>query len=157
MTLAQFIESQEGRMKHAYKDATGYSLGVGHFLTKQELTSGFIQLPFGICDWKQGLADNRIDELLQQDIDNVNSSMTPYVHVDLTPGQRKALIDFTFNLGLGHLRISTLLKLINQGVTDERIHTELQKWTLSQGLVIEGLKRRREAEWDIWTGKLVLE
>jgi lysozyme len=154
MTLAQFIESQEGRMKHAYKDATGYSLGVGHFLTKDELVSGLLN---GTVEWKNGLTDAQIDELLQQDIDNVNSSMTPYVHVDLTPGQRKALIDFTFNLGLGHLRISTLLKLINQGVTDERIHTEFQKWTLSQGLVIEGLKRRREAEWDIWTGKLVLE
>lgn len=158
MTLNGFIESQEGREHKAYKDADGYSIGVGHFLTKKELTTGLIALSRGLVDWRGGLSDADIDELLQIDIAAHGEQLRPLVKFPLANIQWAALIDFVFNEGIGHFASSTLLKKINAGVTDEAsIRGELNKWDMSQGLVNDGLKRRRELEGDIWTGKLALE
>lgn len=56
-----------------------------------------------------------------------------------------ALIDFTFNLGSGNLRASTLRKRVNAERWDD-IPTELRKWVRASGRVLRGLVRRREAE-----------
>lgn len=56
-----------------------------------------------------------------------------------------AIIDFTFNLGDGRLRSSTLRKRINAGEW-ELVPVELRKWTIGGGKVLRGLVLRREAE-----------
>lgn len=56
-----------------------------------------------------------------------------------------ALIDFTFNLGIGKLRVSTLRKRVNAGMWDAA-KTELMKWVFAAGKRLRGLVRRREAE-----------
>ena len=62
-----------------------------------------------------------------------------------TPQRAAALIDFTFNLGTGRLRSSTLRKRVNAGEWD-LVPTELRKWTKGGGRVLRGLVARREAE-----------
>lgn len=62
-----------------------------------------------------------------------------------TPGRQAALIDFTFNLGLGRLRSSTLRKRVNAGDWDA-VPAELRKWVIGGGRVLPGLVKRREAE-----------
>jgi lysozyme len=59
-----------------------------------------------------------------------------------------AIIDFTFNLGEGRLRGSTLRKRINAGEWDA-VPTELRKWTIGGGKVLRGLVLRREAECEL--------
>lgn len=61
------------------------------------------------------------------------------------PNRLAALIDFTFNLGAGQLRASTLRKRVNAGSWDA-VPTELRKWVRGGGRVLNGLVRRREAE-----------
>jgi lysozyme len=56
-----------------------------------------------------------------------------------------ALIDFTFNLGSGRLRISTLRQRVNAGRWED-VPTELRKWVKGGGRVLSGLVKRREAE-----------
>jgi lysozyme len=56
-----------------------------------------------------------------------------------------AIIDFTFNLGAGNLRNSTLRRKINQDDW-EAVPTELRKWVKAGGKVLRGLVLRREAE-----------
>lgn len=68
----------------------------------------------------------------------------------LCPGVREAkrlaaLIDFTFNLGAGNLRASTLRRRVNEDRWDE-VPAELMKWTRAAGKVLRGLVLRREAE-----------
>lgn len=65
-------------------------------------------------------------------------------HVD-SPGRLAALIDFTFNLGQGNLKASTLRKRVNAGDW-ERVPAELRKWVRGGGKVLKGLAIRREAE-----------
>jgi lysozyme len=62
-----------------------------------------------------------------------------------TPDRLAAIIDFTFNLGSGNLRISTLRKRIN-GERWEDVPRELMKWNKAGGRVLRGLTLRRAAE-----------
>lgn len=56
-----------------------------------------------------------------------------------------ALIDFTYNLGSGNLRASTLRRKVNAGDW-AAAPAELRKWVRGGGRVLPGLVARREAE-----------
>lgn len=62
-----------------------------------------------------------------------------------SPGRLAALIDFTFNLGQGNFKASTLRRKVNAGDWDA-VPGELRKWTRGGGRVLRGLVLRREAE-----------
>ena len=61
------------------------------------------------------------------------------------PGLLAALIDFTFNLGAGNLKTSTLRRRVNSGALGS-VPTELRRWDKAGGRVWKGLTLRREAE-----------
>ena len=61
------------------------------------------------------------------------------------PYKLAALIDFTFNLGAGRLRGSTLRRRVN-AQDWAAVPSELRKWTRGGGKVLKGLVARREAE-----------
>jgi lysozyme len=56
-----------------------------------------------------------------------------------------AITDFTFNLGAGRLKASTLRRKINQGAYDE-VPYQLMKWVYGGGRKLKGLVLRRKAE-----------
>jgi lysozyme len=61
------------------------------------------------------------------------------------PRRLAALIDFTYNLGAGNLRSSTLRRRVN--ARDWRaVPAELRKWVRGGGRVLPGLVARRDAE-----------
>lgn len=89
---------------------------------------------------------SRAEELMRW---TIRQSVLPQV-VRLCPGIRQpeqlaALLDFTFNLGPGNLKVSTLRRRVNEGAWD-RVPAELRKWNRAGGLVLRGLVLRREAE-----------
>ena len=62
-----------------------------------------------------------------------------------TPERIAALADFAFNLGLGALRSSTLLRRARAGLWED-VPAELRRWVRGGGRVLPGLVARREAE-----------
>lgn len=62
-----------------------------------------------------------------------------------TPERLAAIVDFTFNLGIGRLRSSTLRKRILAGRWGE-VPAQLMRWDKAGGIRLKGLKMRREAE-----------
>lgn len=62
-----------------------------------------------------------------------------------TPGRIAAIIDFSFNLGTGKLRASTLRRRVVERRWDDAA-AELRKWVRGGGKVLRGLVLRREAE-----------
>jgi lysozyme len=64
------------------------------------------------------------------------------------PRRLAALIDFTFNLGAGSLRSSTLRKRVNANRWGD-VPTELARWVRAGGRVLPGLVLRRQAEADL--------
>lgn len=68
-------------------------------------------------------------------------------HID-SSDRLAAIIDFTFNLGAGNLKASTLRRRINAGHWDA-VPAELRKWVNAGGRPLRGLVLRREAEIDL--------
>ena len=125
------IKEFEGCKLQAYKCPAGvWTIGYGH-------TDGV----------KEGdvISQEKANALLASDIDLFSSGVKRLVSSDITNNQLGALVSFAFNLGLGNLRHSTLLKLVNAEKFDEAAK-EFTKWNKAGGQVLPGLTRRREAE-----------
>jgi lysozyme len=67
------------------------------------------------------------------------------VDVPLKQNEFDALVAWTYNLGPGNLRSSTMLKRLNDSCFDE-VPSEMRRWNKAGGKVVNGLVRRREAE-----------
>ena len=67
--------------------------------------------------------------------------------------QQQALTDFTFNLGIGNVQSSTLLKLLNQGKHKEACE-QLTRWVKAGGKTLAGLVKRRNKEMPYCLGDL---
>jgi lysozyme len=93
------------------------------------------------------ITKERAEQLLQHELHSI------YPHVvrlcptlpALGPGPVAAIVDFTYNLGAGRLRSSTLRKKINAGEL-AAARNELARWVRGGGKVLPGLVKRREAE-----------
>ena len=60
-----------------------------------------------------------------------------------------ALTSFTYNLGVGNLKSSTLLKKHNQGSFDGAAN-EFLKWVYADGKMLNGLVKRRKEEREMY-------
>ena len=67
-----------------------------------------------------------------------------------TQGKYDALVDFAYNLGLGNLKQSTLLRKIKEGAPTGDIQEQFRRWVYADGKVLKGLVRRREWEARRW-------
>lgn len=85
------------------------------------------------------------DAWLQDDLGEAARWVTKLVTVPLTQNQQDALIDWTFNLGSGRLRGSTMRARLNRGEYDA-VPGEMRKWVYGGGVKLPGLIARREAE-----------
>jgi lysozyme len=68
----------------------------------------------------------------------------------LNQHQFDALVSFAYNVGIGAFSRSTLLKKVNANPCDKSIGYEFSRWNKAGGKVLEGLKRRRQAEADLY-------
>ena len=68
------------------------------------------------------------------------------LEMELTQGQWDALVSFVFNLGIGRLKSSTLLKVIRSGGSMRQIRREFMRWVHAGGVVMKGLEKRRAWE-----------
>ena len=142
----------EGYREHVYKDAAGLpTIGVGHLLTKNELSSGTIRIG---NEWvrytnSQGLTREQVKALLAQDLRQTENAVLSCVTVTLTQGQFDALVSLVFNIGTGAFRQSTLLKVLNLGHVED-VPAQMRRWTRAGGKVLPGLVRRREIEINRW-------
>ena len=98
-------------------------------------------------DVQQGTACTPAQALawLEQDVQMAEIAVKTLVTEPLNQNQFDALVDFTFNEGAGHLRYSTLLKLLNSG-DFAGADAEFAKWNLAGGRVLPGLCTRRANE-----------
>lgn len=82
---------------------------------------------------------------LSLDLLIVDNGLRKLVVAPVTQNQWDALASFAFNLGLGALGGSTLLKLVNAG-KPELAAKEFAKWDHAGGKELAGLEKRRVAE-----------
>lgn len=127
----------------------------GLYLTPYLCPAGVPTIGYGATHYEDGtpvaLADPRITRQRAEALLlwHVRARFLPAV-LRLCPGvdeprRLAALIDFTFNLGAGSLRASTLRRRVNAGRWDD-VPAELRKWVKAGGRTMRGLVLRREAE-----------
>ena len=132
-------------------DCSGYyTIGWGHCLIKkngkyctsiEDVTTYFPEYL---------TIDNTIAEsLLRSDLVGFENHINS-LNIDFNQNQFDSLISFTFNVGFGNLKNSTLLKLIEGTVDTPSIEESFLMWDKSAGVELKGLKIRRQAEADLY-------
>jgi lysozyme len=86
------------------------------------------------------------EEMLQFVADKFAVEVLKLVKSNITVNKLNALTSFAYNIGVGNLKSSTLLKLVNNNPNDANISKEFLKWNKSSGKVLNGLTKRRIAE-----------
>lgn len=134
MTAEDLIKGFENCKLAAYLDTLPnppiWTIGWGH--TGKDVHEGLV--------WTQAQAD----DALEHDIISADALLSVY-SPGLSGGLLEAITDFVFNIGIGHYRTSTLCKLVNANALPQ-VRLELLKWDHSNGAVVAGLLRRRQAE-----------
>lgn len=129
------IKAQEGFRAKAYLCPAGIpTIGYGE-------TRG-VKLGMTIT---QAEAEKRLEE----SYDEFESGVRILVKVDITDNQLGALVSFAYNLGLGNLKKSSLLTLVNHS-NFKAAAEEFGKWTRGGGKVLPGLVKRRQAEKELF-------
>ena len=125
------IKKFEGCRLKAYRcSANVLTIGYGHTGGVQE---------------NDVISQPEADKLLEEDIAKFEDYVSDNVIVELNQGQFDALVAWTFNLGPGNLRESTMLKKLNNQEY-ESVPFEMRRWNKAGGKTLDGLIRRRQAE-----------
>lgn len=133
----ELIKSFEGLRLKAYKCPAGvWTIGYGH-------TKGV----------KEGdvITEQEAEDMLKKDVVGFEINVRGAVIPNLNDHQYDALTSFAYNVGLGNFRKSTLLRLINSGITArEDITNQFMRWVYAGGKKLTGLVRRRTAEAELY-------
>ena len=132
------IKEFEGLRLEAYLDSAGVpTIGYGH--TGDDVIMG------------DRISEYWANHLLKADLYDVELAVD-LLGVAKTQGQFDALVSFAYNLGIGRLQRSTLLKVIREGGSKRAITREFKRWVYADGKKLPGLVKRRE-----WEAKRFLE
>ena len=88
----------------------------------------------------------RADSLFELIANSFAERVRKEVKTILTDNQFSALVSLAYNIGIGNLQKSTLLRKVNFNPNDPSIRAEFMRWNRAGGKVLAGLTRRREAE-----------
>ena len=131
----ELIKQFEGCRLKAYKDAVGvWTIVYGHTV-----------------DVKEGIeiSQHQAEVILEVDLYEYAGYINKHVQVPLTQNQFDALVSWVYNLGVGNLQSSTMLRVLNEGKYSE-VPSQMKRWNKAGGKVLRGLVRRREAEADLF-------
>lgn len=142
----QFIASFEGLMLDAYPDPATkndpvkkgepWTIGYGTTIypSGQKVKKG------------DKITKTQALEYLKYDVSKFASQVDKLVVPELNQNQQDALISFAYNVGIGNLKSSTLLKKVNANASCKEVQAEFKKWNKANGKVLNGLVRRRDEE-----------
>ena len=140
---------REGSRSKMYYDTAGLpTIGVGHLLTRSEMTSGKIWIDGEAICWRDGLSNDQITRLFDRDNDLAEAAVSDLVKVELADHQFDTLVSFVFNVGINAFRKSTLLRKLNAG-DYAAIPEQLHRWIYAAGKPVLRLRREEEArQWE---------
>ena len=128
------VKHFEGLVLEAYKCPAGvWTIGYGHTKDVQPGDS-----------WSEDHADH----MLEVEMEEYEKYINDLVTVELNQNQFDAMVSWVYNLGVGNLQSSTLLKVLNAG-DYAGVPEQIMRWNKAGGKVLEGLTRRSQAEADL--------
>ena len=129
--LIKKFESCKLTAYKADKSEKYYTIGYGHYG----------------ADVKKGMKISKetADKLFRNDIKYFETSVNSCLEVKVTQSMFNALVSFTYNVGFGAFKNSTLLKYVNKKQFT-KASNEFKKWNKCGGKVLNGLVKRRLLE-----------
>lgn len=128
----ELLHSFEGCKLESYQDIVGvWTIGYG--------TTG--------TDIKKGLkwTQAQVNARFEKDLKRFEEAVSNAVKISITSNQFSAVVCFAYNVGIGAMSGSTLIKKLNAGDTSGAAD-QLLRWNKAGGKEINGLTRRRVAE-----------
>lgn len=116
-------------------------------------------LGWGSCFYANGLpvtmldkpiTQAQADELFLLTLETYVEAVNYYTKLPLNQFQFDSLCSFTYNVGIGNFKTSTLLKLINLNPNDPKIEAQFLRWNKANKKVLAGLTARRQSEADTY-------
>lgn len=150
--LNYLIEREGGLRLDVHDDGFGYpTVGAGHLvLDVDDLEIGDV------------ITEQRALEFLRDDTQEACEAVRRHVIIKLATHQYDALAIFTFNIGVGAFRRSTLVRRLNAGEDPDTVATEeMPRWNKVRGEFVKGIHNRRidtvqmfvEANYEVdWSG-----
>ena len=140
----EFLQDQEWCVLHSYQDSAGiWTIGWGSTMYKTGKRVG----P------GEKITQQEADDLLVWEVGNKTAVINGLVH-NLNQNQFDALTSFTYNVGVGALESSTLLKVIKKNPSDPYIRDCFCMWNKitigGKKVVSPGLTARRKREADLY-------
>ncbi len=133
----------EGCRLEAYRDAVGvWTIGYGH-----TSMAGPPQVHAGMR-----ITRREAEEILRRDVERFARDVRRVLGSagdGLTSNQFGALVSFAYNVGIGNLKRSSVLRAVREG-RHEDVPRLLLQWTKAGGRRLRGLVRRRQAEGRLW-------
>lgn len=131
----ELIKKHEGFRSKAYRcSANVLTIGFGHTLNVKSTDV---------------INKEQAEYFLRQDVKSAESDVNRE-KLNLTQNQFDALVSFVFNLGVGNLKKSTLLRKVKANPNDPTIRGEFERWIYAGGKVLSGLVKRRKEEADLY-------
>ena len=128
----------EGYREYAYKDSVGKAT-IGYGTTKG--------VQMGDRTTRQ-----EAKAFLVRDASAMAKQMQSLIKVPLYQYEWDAYLSFTYNVGVGNFRSSTLLKKLHAGDYAGAC-AQLKRWVYAGGKKLNGLVKRREAEYRMCMGQ----
>lgn len=140
------IKSFEGLRLNAYPDPAtkndpikkGKPITIGYGTT---IYNGLQEVKMG-----DTITEPQAEQFLLYDVKKFSEKVKALLRKELNENQFGALVSFSYNVGIGNLKISHLLPKVNANPNDPTIKDEFLKWKTAAGRVMPGLLRRRQAE-----------
>lgn len=145
---AELVTKFEGFFSDAYPDPgskDGLPITIGYGSTRWE-DGSLIKLG-------QKITKEHAIALRNLEINDTMKFVNSVIKVPLNQKEFDAIVSFTYNVGNGALKSSTMLKRINNKEDKILIAKEFLKWTKNDGKVMLGLVRRRLVESLYFLGK----
>ncbi len=142
----EFIKKEEGCVLHSYKDQAGiWTIGIGSTMHRDgsRVKAG------------EQITMEQAMDLLAWEVGNKSASVSNFTKgVAINQNQYDALVSFAYNVGIGGLQNSTLLKLVRKNPGDAAIREAFLMWNKihvgARVVVNKGLTARRSREADFY-------
>jgi len=142
----EFIKNREGLRLKAYRDSAGiWTIGYGSIIYDD-------QRPV-----KKGdvITQQRADQLIEKEISSKSAKVNAALgNTRVNQNQFNALLSFAYNVGVGALLSSTLLKRVRENPADPKIRNAFMMWNKAHVngrlVAVRGLTKRRAAEADLY-------
>ena len=130
------IKFWEGCRLEAYRDVGGvWTIGYGQ--TGPDVVEGLV------------IDQETADKMLLDALGSVEAAVSACIRTSPSSNQFSALVAFTYNVGIGNFKKSTLLNSVNKNQWESAAVNFLM-WDRVHGTIIPGLSRRREAEAELF-------